>query len=121
MDEIKVGTKLWIVFGDWHRSGKDDWGTVTKVGRRWLTLDVKNHGTMRADKHTLRLDGKGFGSPGQGHRSKEAHEDKVMRESAWRDLVRRMSYHAPESLTLDEIQALRVKCGLKKWERGDAL
>lgn len=125
MDEIKVGTKLWVVMHRPHLPYPNHEAIVVKVGRRWLTLESKysasGHQTMRADKDTLRLDGQGYSSPGNCYRSREAYEREQLRRNGWRDFVRRMSYNVPDALSLEDVQALRVKCGLKEWTDKDEI
>jgi len=114
MNDLKVGDKVWYVANQRHRSAPIEQRemTVTKVARKWVTLDWPNWRPMRIDKETWIADGGGFTSPGRCYASKEAYAEYLLVSAAWTNLVRRMPYLPPPDVDLAWIEAVHRRLGI---------
>lgn len=108
---MKPGDKLYFVSSHRHVPSGDV--TVTKVGRKWVYLSNGE----RINPETLWADGKGYGSPGRCHASKEAHDAAVSLEKAWSSLLFELRDRyggAPDGMTVQAIDEARALLGLVK-------
>lgn len=109
MTTLIVGQKLWYVPTD-RRWSYEREVTIKKIGRVWATL---NSGE-RVNLVNLRVDGKGYMSPGQCWPSREAWEAEKSRQEAWSTLYRavRESISVPHNLNEQKIRAaIELLCG----------
>lgn len=105
-DELSVGHKLWYVPSErWH--GKPREVVVTKVGRKWATIESDGREIGRVDKDSLIVDGGGYSSPGHCCRDRATHEAEVAKRAAWDSLRQAMrdQYRIPADLTTEQILA----------------
>ena len=102
---LVVGQKLWFVPDG--RLGRPRETTVTKVGRKWATLDT--WGKMRINVETLEVDGRGYMSPGQCYLSRADWTAAMALAEAWQSLWREMHQltAAAEGVTVADIKAAR--------------
>lgn len=107
MQTYEVGQTVWVVPTERYL-GKVRECTIVKIGRKWATLDDQN----RFDVEDGFLDGRGLRSPGRVWLSKEAFEKYDARRAAWRDLVARLPYECPPSISADDINTIRKIVGL---------
>lgn len=103
------GQKLWLVPSQRYMGGPYE-VTITKVGRKWLTL---NNG-YRAAVDGLALDGGEYASPGVCYLTREAYEIEKALNDAWSKLRRDidMARRAPNELTVQCIHDARKLLGL---------
>jgi hypothetical protein len=102
---IAVGTKLYEP--DQRRSGYREYDVVS-IGRKWIQLKPEGRCNF-----SLMRDGGGY-APRQLYLSIEAYESERRLSAAWSDLCRDIQRaKRPEGITVDEINAIRVKLGLK--------
>jgi hypothetical protein len=92
---IKKGDKLYVPGG---RRSHEQWSTVEKVGRKWITIDG---GRNRVNKATL------YGEHGgQFYRSKEEWLAEFNLRNAWGDLRRHIDQRLspPDGVTIERIK-----------------
>jgi hypothetical protein len=80
--------------------------TVSKIGRRWITLDDSGHKPTRFDAETHYIDGGAYSSPGKVYESEAEYRDTTLTEKMWKDLRSRMPWTAPEHFTPDDIEKI---------------
>ena len=103
--EFTVGQKLWCVMSD--RRGGSFPGrevTITKVGRKWLTIDYADY---RVDMGHMFVDGHGYASPGRCYLSKEEYEKIPALQAAWKEFRARLTLMygtIPEGVTVEDIR-----------------
>jgi len=95
----QVGMEVWVV----PPYGRPRAAKVTKIGRKWVTLDG---GRERFEAETMHLDSGGFGSPGTVWLSEDEWKDHAARNDAWRKLKNSMPWDVPKRITLDRINEL---------------
>jgi hypothetical protein len=79
---------------------------VSKVGRRWITLDDPAHPPTRFDAETHRIDGRGYTSCGKVYVDEEAYRATTLMEQMWKDLRSRMPWTAPKHFTCDDVEKI---------------
>jgi len=99
----QVGQKLWMVPDGHH--GKPREVEVVKVGRKWATINTGYPSYRINDKG--RIDDRGYSSPGCCHESREEYEKRCAITVAWRELKDEFWSHAPEGVTLEDIETAR--------------
>lgn len=109
---MNVGDTLWWVPAP--RYGVAMEVSVTKVGRKWVTLD-NGH---RIDLETWTADGGNFMSPGTCWLSREAWERNTVLVQSWERLRRDASnlWRPPRDMTVERIAQVRDLLGLPKEE-----
>jgi hypothetical protein len=116
---LSVGQKLWFVPYEHRRNPPHD-VTVTKVGRKWATLD-NGH---RIDVETWQADGGDCSSPGKCYPDRAAWENEQDRQAAWNVLRRAVgdTWRPPAGVTVEGVvEAMRllgIGQGDAKWEVG---
>lgn len=97
-----AGQELWYVPSDRRFDKNGSAVTVTKVGRKWLSLS--NGERIEAD--TLVADGRGYAAPGRCWLSEDHWLAEVSRRAAWNDLraLLERQYAAPDGLSEVEIR-----------------
>lgn len=115
MDKSCVGSMVWVV----RRYGKGGYRTITKIGRRWVYLDSGDR--FEADDFDMRIDGRGYSSPGRCYASKAEYERSLLINKAWSDTYSRLTYSRPGCLNdIDSINRVRELVGLEPFiEEGD--
>lgn len=113
--ELKVGQTLVYESRD-RRYGPVYETKVTKIGRKWVTLD-NGH---RINPATLWADGGQYSSPGRcwlSHKDREAY---LARAEAWRRLSVYVHGHLspPENVTADNIELAGTMIGIDWGEEG---
>lgn len=115
---LKVDDILWYV-PHGQRRGSDSAGfavVIAKVGRKWATVKRADHPDgwwdARLSLDTLYADGGQYSSPGRAWVSREAYENAVAVNAAWRNFYSRLSYSAPDGADLEWIRAAHEKLGL---------
>lgn len=99
---LHLGQELLFVNNE-KRTGAPFMVTVTKLGRKWATLDS---GVYRIDINTLIADGRQFSSPGRCWLSRELYEAEERRTAAWerlRSWVDRQ-WTTPKGLDTEQIE-----------------
>lgn len=108
---LEVGQKLWLVLS--RNSSHQQEVTVTKVGRKWATLD---HGyrPYRIDKESMEVDGGQYMSPGRCHLSRDEYERAKKRGDDWSSLLSaiRNRWSPPPRATSESIAEARKLLGL---------
>ena len=96
-----IGQKLWFVPSSRHRTEYEV--TVTKIGRKWITI-----GHDRFDADSMWLDGGRYSSPGRVWLTRTDWEARKARDALWNTFWQMMNrqYRAPDHLTTADIQAL---------------
>ena len=115
----EVGNTVTVI---WNRNigrGKDKISelTITKVGRKWVTIKEERSITRfeiaEVDGYLgpYEIDGGGYSSPGDAFLTAEAATDWLARNRAWSEVHRllRSIYSPPPGLTLDDLLTLRKK------------
>ena len=87
MSDITEGTKLFWPAQSGRSWSKDEYKKVTKVGRKWLTLEFGH----RADKETLRIDG--AYERAQLYRSEAEYREKQELRRLWREFLKMVDNH----------------------------
>lgn len=107
MQKLKVGQVLWWVQSGVKKSPlRDGPVTVTRIGRKWITLSNYH----RMDIETWDADGGGFSSPGRCYVSEEAYRYECAMTEKWGDLRRLVSsYRPPAGVSLADIEAALVR------------
>lgn len=100
-DCIKVGNVMLYVYVGNGNARKEQW-TISKIGRKWITFT----NGKRADKETLKVDGKGYSSPGSLWFSEEEFEAKKLRSRLWRKLIRDLPWSPPGHMTEEKIRQI---------------
>ena len=80
--------------------------TVSKIGRRWITLDDFAKNPTRFDAETHAIDGGAYSSPGKVYGSEAEYRDTTLTQEMWKDLRSRMPWTAPEHFTHDDIEKI---------------
>jgi hypothetical protein len=102
---IAVGTKLYEL--DLRRSGYREYEVVS-IGRKWIHLKPEGRCNF-----SLMRDCGGY-APRQLYISVEAYETERRLSAAWSDLCRDIQRaRRSDGITVDEINAIRVRLGLK--------
>lgn len=109
MSAFAVGDKLWMVPSQRYMGDARE-VTVTKVGRKWLTLD----NGYRASAADMWLDGGGYTSPGSCYASRAAWEAHKELCDAWEQLRRDVDRERrpPPGVTAQLIWHARASLGL---------
>lgn len=103
------GQKLWLVPSQRYM-GEPHEVTITKVGRKWLTLDNRH----RAAVDGLALDGGEYMSPGVCYLTREEWEFEKALNDAWSKLRRDvdLARRVPSGITVRCIHDARKLLGL---------
>lgn len=109
----EVGQTVYVTFHQRY-SGQNYKDTITKVGRKWITVG-EGYRAERFDAETRQLDAKGHSSRGQVWPSEAEYIESTEIEKAWRDLVSRLPYRAPKGMTLADVQKMKETV----WGDGD--
>lgn len=85
---------------------------ITKIGRKWATLDDSPWRPSRFNIETGAIDGGEYSSPGMVYPSREAYQAETARQQAWDVLMRALNpcHHLPPAhLTTEEIVEFTTK------------
>lgn len=113
----EVGQTVYVVF-DRKYDGHDPEGrieTITKIGRRWIEVGDPRWRKARFDAETMILDGGNYSSPGRIWPSEAEYRESLEVQKAWRDLVSRLPWQAPNHFTVEDVKQMRDKI----WEDGN--
>tara|TARA_R110000868_G_scaffold236522_2_gene490554 strand:- start:679 stop:1029 length:351 start_codon:yes stop_codon:yes gene_type:complete len=112
-EPLKVGDMLWMV--ESRRGGLNGGRTVTvtKIGRKWATLDFPSWRPYRIDMETWRVDGGEYSSPARCYASEEVFQQTVRLDASWRRLVERLPYSPPPGIDQAWIDEAMVRLGIK--------
>ncbi len=101
--KLEVGQTLWWV----PRHGAPCDVTVTKVGRKWVTLS--NYRRVLADTLMVEAD-----SQTRCYLDRTAHEADMALGAVWREFLRQLnpSYRAPPGMTIERIQQAAELLGI---------
>jgi hypothetical protein len=104
-----VGQKLWYV--PTKRRGDPREVEITKVGRKWLSLD----NDRRVAVDGLYADGGQYSSPGRAYISKEAWERETSLRKAWDMLSMEIdrTRRVPADVSVETIHQVRQLLGFK--------
>ena len=106
MSEFKVGQKLYVVTSGLRGRGREEYQEITKIGRRWLTLDNRNC-TRRIDKENLYVDGGQYSSPGRAYLSKEDYDHEVLLGKLWSRIYNSSSFGSrPKGVTVETMKKM---------------
>ncbi len=110
-NDFKVGDTVFLVY-DERRRGLGREVQITKVGRKWIDI---NNGQHRIDRETLRIDGRGYSSPGRVWRTKEEYEDHAKTSQLWSSLKRFVydNHQIPQGVTKEKILQASALLGMK--------
>lgn len=103
----QVGMQVFVVRGDRPSNLRTSTETITKIGRKWVTLG-EGWADEQFDAETGWLNGKGYSSPGRVWASEDEYRLSLATEQAWTAMKRDMPWNAPSHLTLDDIQRIRA-------------
>jgi hypothetical protein len=81
--------------------------TITKVGRKWITTACIRGLTTRFDAETLYIDGGSYASPGKVYADEEEYRRTTLKQELWKDFHIRLTSHAPDHLTVDDVKSIR--------------
>lgn len=111
MADYQVGQELYFVPNSMvSRRESPHTVTITKVGRKWLTLS--NY--YRVDRDDLRADGGNYSSPGRCWLSQEEYEKACRLALAWEQFkLHLQNIPRPAMLTLDKIREARRVLGME--------
>lgn len=115
---FELGQTIWIHFYQRSLGVALSPHTVTKIGRKWVTLgNGFRENAYRFDVDTLELDGGDYTSPGKVYLSEEAYHQETALMGAWKvfqDRIRFFGYQTtPKGLTLADIEAASNALKLK--------
>lgn len=114
MKAVRVGDKFWRVYRSCN-SNEGHEVTITRVGRDKVSFNEK--GRYGQDTTAI-MDGLQIISRYKGklYPSKDAAENQAEAVAAWFDMVDRITNrYPPETLTLDDVNAMRAKLNLPIW------
>ena len=94
---LEVGQELWYVPSDTRREAKAV--IVTKVGRKWATLDNHN----RVDMETMDVDGGNYSSPGTCYLDRKAYEEQCRANKLFMEFYRKLGYCVKRGVTAEDI------------------
>ena len=77
---------------------------ITKVGRKWITLEDADRYPTRFDAKTHRIDGGQYSSPGRVYASKEEYRETTEKQDLWRNFCSRLPLTAPEHISIFNIE-----------------
>lgn len=107
-----VGDRLFVVErrrGHLRGRSHTEWVSVSKVGRKWLTLQCENGREWgRCDRKDLRPDTGDYSARHTIYRSEGEFREITSRNSAWKKLreIIRSTYSAPDHLDPDDIERM---------------
>ena len=103
---MKVGDTLFMKLTrrSGHHRDESKPVTVTKVGRKWATLDYPSRKPYRVDIDTMQVDGAGYSSPGRCWLSELDCRSHEAAQRAQSELSRRLSYSPPVGVTEADIR-----------------
>ena len=94
--KLKVGQTLFMV----KTYGGNRLVTVTKVGRKWATLNTRH----RVNIETLIVDGGNYNSPGKCYLTEAEYRQKIELETTWEKLKNKLNWaRLPEGITTTDI------------------
>jgi len=101
--KFEVGQELYVVLNE--RRGGPRIETVTSIGRKWVNLT----NGWRFDHADMRLDGKGYSSPGKVYQSEAEHNNWLELDRTWRSFMCAMDrqFSPPSGMSIEKIQAIR--------------
>ena len=106
----QVGMNVYVAYHD-QRRGKPFHATITKIGRKWITLD---RGDYRFDAETMQLDGGKYSSPGAVYASEDEYMQQTAIAKAWSDFKQKLSYSkAPMGITVCRIGEIAREFGIE--------
>ena len=79
---------------------------ITKIGRRWITVDDGGYKPTRFDAETRRIDGGEYSSPGRVYESEAEYLETTLKEKLWKDFRSRLPWTAPEHFTTADIEKI---------------
>ena len=77
---------------------------ISKIGRRWITVDDGGYKPTRFDAETRRIDGGEYFSPGEVYESEAEYREAAAKEMLWKDFRSRLPWTAPKHLTTADIE-----------------
>ena len=106
MAEYKVGQVLWYVPSD--RRDKPRFETITKIGRKWITVR-DGWKWIRLDMEDgLRADGGAYNSPGRAYLTEGEYVKELILNQEWNDFASRVKPQSrPEKVTMEDIWKVR--------------
>lgn len=112
--QFSVGQKLWYV--PYHRwDGQPREATVTKVGRKWVYINVYQECRFAVDDPHMGIDGGSQSSPGRCYTCKEEYDASMALKQAWSELWKQVDRHnVPDGITVEDIQQARWLLKLEK-------
>ena len=82
---------------------------VSKVGRRWISVDGKGYSSMRFDAETGRIDGGAYSSPGKVYASEAEYHETTQKQKACREFRGRLPFTAPTHFTLADVEKISAE------------
>jgi hypothetical protein len=112
---LTVGQELFVVYDERRRAGGNRPVIVTKIGRKWVDIC---EGRYRIDAETLRIDGKGFSSPGRCYLTEQAYREEAEIKDAWWSLYRRIDrmHSMPAGMTIEKMDQIADLLGIDRSE-----
>jgi hypothetical protein len=105
---VVIGQTVYVA-GISKRDGPGKIATVARIGNKWVYLDTPGYVSERFNLATGWMDGRGYTSTRRVWPSREAWETAVSTDEEWNRLKVRITYKAPEGVTLADIrQAARL-------------
>lgn len=114
--EWKVGDQLWLEVAVRSRKSRyTTYATVTKVGRKWLTLDADLGYLLHADKISLERHPANVAPWFRLWATREECEEHERNQSAWSQLRKQLSRTSdrPDDITADAIEQAAKLLGIK--------
>ena len=105
--DFYVGLKLFVAFNDRRSGNLNKEMTITKIGRKWLTLG-DGWDSVRVDADTMHLDGRGYSSPGDAYLSQEDWESSTELGKQWHEFKNRLPWSVPKGMTLERLAQIRT-------------
>ena len=87
---------------------------ITKVGRKWITLEKYNGRSWRFDIKTWRLDGGEYYSPGTCYPSEQEYLSQQALNNAWLELRKKIQYKSINpDVTLEKVRQAAALLGIE--------
>lgn len=103
-----VGMPVYVVPAE--RMGRPYEATITAIGRKWITFG-NGRMTNRFNAETMKLDGKGYSSPGRVWPSKSEYDESTAINQSWSTLCNLFRNHhkKPDHITEQDIAEIMGK------------
>jgi hypothetical protein len=108
--KLVEGQIVYVRLNERHNAGRTV--LVTKVGRKWVTLD---NGRWRVEVGGRFLDGERYGSPGEVFLSEDEYKAIAARDCAWSKLARAIerTRRPTDSVSLESIEQVMKLLGIE--------